>query len=97
MRRHQQDASRRLPRVGVVVAAYVMERVVDLLAERLGLDPLELRRRNMLDPEDLPYVTATGARLDTGSYVRSSSTLPPSRTTRRCAAGRPRDDAVANA
>jgi carbon-monoxide dehydrogenase large subunit len=56
---------------GVVVAAYVMERVVDLLAERLGLDPLELRRRNMLAPEDLPYVTATGAQLDTGSYVRS--------------------------
>lgn len=56
---------------GVIVAAYVMERVVDLLADRLGLDPLELRLRNVLAPEDLPYVTATGACLDTGSHEAS--------------------------
>ena len=36
-------------------AAFVMERVVDLVAARLGLDPLVVRARNLIRPEDMPY------------------------------------------
>jgi carbon-monoxide dehydrogenase large subunit len=35
------------------------EAMIDVAARRLGIDPLELRRRNVLRPEDLPYTTAT--------------------------------------
>ncbi|OLF18583.1 hypothetical protein BU204_05755 [Actinophytocola xanthii] len=40
-------------------ANFVRERALDLLAERVGLDPAELRRRNLLGPEDLPYDAGT--------------------------------------
>jgi CO/xanthine dehydrogenase Mo-binding subunit len=36
-------------------AAFVMERLMDLGARRLGLDPAEIRRRNLVRPEDMPY------------------------------------------
>ena len=36
-------------------AVFVMDRVVDLVADALGLDPLEVRRRNLIKPEDMPY------------------------------------------
>jgi 2-furoyl-CoA dehydrogenase large subunit len=45
-----------------------VERVVDLLAERLGMDPVELRRRNLIPRDAFPYVTPTGGVYDAGDY-----------------------------
>lgn len=49
-------------------AAYAIERAVDAFARRLGLDPAEVRRRNFVRPEQMPYRTATGALYDGGDY-----------------------------
>jgi carbon-monoxide dehydrogenase large subunit len=43
------------------------EQLVDAAARRIGMDPLELRRRNVIRPEDLPYRTATGQVYDSVS------------------------------
>ncbi|MGH9087535.1 MAG: xanthine dehydrogenase family protein molybdopterin-binding subunit [Acidimicrobiales bacterium] len=50
-------------------AAAMMERAMDLLAGRLGMDPAEVRRRNVIEPGEFPYVTATGASYDSGDYA----------------------------
>src|SRR5438874_804493 len=42
---------------------------MDLLANRLGMDPAELRRRNFIAPERFPYDTPTGRRYDSGNYA----------------------------
>jgi carbon-monoxide dehydrogenase large subunit len=52
-------------------AALAIERAMDLMASELGIDPVELRRRNLLAPEELPCVTPTGAHLDSGDYERA--------------------------
>lgn len=44
------------------------ERMMDLLAARLGLDPAEVRRRNLIRPEQMPYRTPTGGLYDSGDY-----------------------------
>jgi 2-furoyl-CoA dehydrogenase large subunit len=44
------------------------ERMMDLLAERLDLDPAEVRRRNLLPPGAFPYRTPTGGLYDSGDY-----------------------------
>jgi carbon-monoxide dehydrogenase large subunit len=49
-------------------ATAMVERAVDLLAARLGMDPAELRRRNLIPPRAFPYTTATRARYDSGDY-----------------------------
>ena len=49
-------------------AAYAVERTVDLLARRLGIDPAELRRRNFIPPDAFPYETPTGSTYDSGDY-----------------------------
>lgn len=54
--------------VGMPVASLVHERVMDLLAARLGLDPAEVRRRNLLRADELPYATASGMVYDSGRY-----------------------------
>jgi 2-furoyl-CoA dehydrogenase large subunit len=45
------------------------ERMMDLLAERLGLDPVEVRRRNLIGAESFPYRTPTGGLYDSGDYA----------------------------
>jgi carbon-monoxide dehydrogenase large subunit len=45
-----------------------LERVMDLAAGRLGIDPVELRRRNLLGPDELPHTTPTGLTYDSGDY-----------------------------
>jgi len=52
-------------------AAYYIERAIDLLAAKAGLDPIEVRKINFIDPGSFPYVTATGVRYDTGEYSKS--------------------------
>ena len=49
-------------------ASYLMERLVDVAARRMGIDPADLRRRNMLTPEMLPHTSATGLRIDSGNF-----------------------------
>jgi carbon-monoxide dehydrogenase large subunit len=48
-------------------AASMIERAMDMLAAELGMDPAELRRRNLIAGE-FPHVTATGAAYDSGDY-----------------------------
>jgi carbon-monoxide dehydrogenase large subunit len=54
--------------VGHPIATAVTESMVELIARDLAIDPAELRRRNLVRPEDLPYTTAAGNVLDSGSY-----------------------------
>jgi aerobic carbon-monoxide dehydrogenase large subunit len=53
---------------GRPVAAYVTERIMDIGARKLGLDPVEIRLRNMLAPDELPWTTPIGVVYDTGNY-----------------------------
>jgi carbon-monoxide dehydrogenase large subunit len=54
--------------VGRVPACFSMERVMDELASRLELDPLEVRRRNFV--REFPHSTPTGDRYESGDYVK---------------------------
>jgi aerobic carbon-monoxide dehydrogenase large subunit len=49
-------------------AIFVIERLVDLAADRLGLDPAALRRRNMIPPAAQPYANPLGVTYDSGRY-----------------------------
>jgi len=51
-------------------ASYAIERLVELAAAELGVDPIELRRRNFVRPEAMPYTTAMGSVLDCGEFDR---------------------------
>ncbi|HET9139017.1 aerobic carbon-monoxide dehydrogenase large subunit [Actinophytocola sp.] len=55
----------------VTEAAYLVERMVDLLAYKLELDPAELRMRNLLRPEQFPYTCPTGWEYDSGDYPKA--------------------------
>ena len=48
---------------------YIVERLVDEAARRLGLDPAELRRRNMIRPDEMPWRTPTGLVYDSGDFA----------------------------
>uniref|UniRef100_A0A831TEQ4 Xanthine dehydrogenase family protein molybdopterin-binding subunit n=1 Tax=Thermorudis peleae TaxID=1382356 RepID=A0A831TEQ4_9BACT len=52
-------------------AAYYIERMMDLLARRLGKDPAEVRRINYIPPDKFPYTTAAGEKYDTGEYEKA--------------------------
>lgn len=64
---------------GYPQAAFAMERMMDLVAVKLGLDRAEVRRRNLIPPEKMPYVKELKARsgaamvYDSGDYVESQS------------------------
>jgi carbon-monoxide dehydrogenase large subunit len=49
-------------------AHFTIERLLDLAAPRLGIDRLELRRRNLIRPEQLPYRNALGLTYDSGDF-----------------------------
>jgi carbon-monoxide dehydrogenase large subunit len=49
-------------------ANYIVERLVDEAAAVLGMDPLELRQRNVIRAEQMPYRTFTGAVYDSGDF-----------------------------
>ncbi|MCF3935741.1 xanthine dehydrogenase family protein molybdopterin-binding subunit [Acuticoccus sp. M5D2P5] len=49
-------------------ASYTIERLVDQAARVTGIDRLELRRRNFIKPEQMPYTTASGRLYDTGEF-----------------------------
>ncbi len=47
---------------------FLLERMVDLAAKRLGLDPAEMRYRNFISREELPYRTPSGNLIDAGNF-----------------------------
>lgn len=47
---------------------YFMERLVDMAARDLGIDPIELRRRNQIRPDALPYDAPSGMQYDSGDF-----------------------------
>jgi aerobic carbon-monoxide dehydrogenase large subunit len=55
----------------ITEAVYLVERMVDVLAAELDMDPAELRKRNLLQPEQFPYTTHTGWEYDSGNYPRA--------------------------
>ncbi len=52
----------------VTEAAYLIERAVDVLAQELKVDPVELRRKNFIAPEKFPYKSPLGWSYDSGDY-----------------------------
>jgi carbon-monoxide dehydrogenase large subunit len=53
------------------VATFVMEGLLDLAARELDMDPVEIRRRNLIRKEAFPYTSVTGMKYEEGSYVES--------------------------
>ena len=52
----------------VTEASYFIERMVDVLARKLDMDPAELRRRNLIAKDRFPYTSALGWEYDSGDY-----------------------------
>jgi aerobic carbon-monoxide dehydrogenase large subunit len=52
-------------------AAFVAERLIDTVSREVGVDPVEIRRRNFIRPDQFPYRTATGQVYDSGDYARA--------------------------
>src|SRR2546421_6330335 len=50
-------------------ACYLLERMVDLSARELGMDPLEIRRKNFIPKEKFPYQTPVAVMYDSGNYT----------------------------
>ena len=71
--------------VGQPIAVFVMERLIDIAAARLGIDRLEMRRRNMIAGDEHPYATITGDQIESGSHRecldRAASMIGDSRST----------------
>jgi aerobic carbon-monoxide dehydrogenase large subunit len=55
----------------IAEAVYLVERLVDCLARELGVDPVDLRLRNLLRPDQFPYESRTGWVYDSGDYERA--------------------------
>jgi len=54
---------------------YAIERLVEKAARELGFDPLELRRKNLIPPEAMPYTNAVGQVYDSGEYEKNMDRL----------------------
>ena len=52
-------------------AAYAIERLIDYAARHVGVPPEELRRRNFIKPDAMPYQTPLGLNYDSGEFVRN--------------------------
>ena len=52
-------------------AAFIVERLVDKVAREFGLTPAEIRRRNFIPPDAMPYKTATGLVYDSGAFQKN--------------------------
>ena len=56
-------------------ASYYLERIIDMYAAEIGMDPVEVRRKNFFKTEDFPATTAIGLTMDSGDYERNLDTL----------------------
>jgi carbon-monoxide dehydrogenase large subunit len=54
-------------------ATYILERIVNKAAIEMGIDPVEIRRRNFIQPDDFPYQTPVALQYDTGDYEATLS------------------------
>jgi carbon-monoxide dehydrogenase large subunit len=52
-------------------ATQMLERIIDMAADELGMDPAEIRRKNFLQPEAFPLTTHGGANYDCGEYEKA--------------------------
>ena len=57
--------------VGRPVSTFVTESLLDRAARRLGVDPIEIRRRNVVRPQDVPYRSASGVVWDSATFAES--------------------------
>jgi len=57
--------------VGMTMGAFVIERLLDLVAARAALDPAEVRRRNLIPREAYPFTSATGLTYDSGDFPKA--------------------------
>jgi carbon-monoxide dehydrogenase large subunit len=55
----------------VTEAVHTIERMADLMAHELGMDPAEFRKKNFIKPEQFPYRSALGWEYDSGNYARA--------------------------
>ena len=55
----------------ITEAVYLVERMVDALALEMDVDPIELRMRSFIKPEQFPYETTTGWTYDSGNYAET--------------------------
>ena len=56
-------------------ATFQLERVIDKAARELGIDPVELRRKNFIAKDQFPYTTPVALQYDTGDYVATMDKL----------------------
>ena len=68
-------------------ATFGIERIMDELANELGVDPLELRERNWIAHEEFPYTTIAGLTYDSGNYEAATAKAAPDLRLRRAAQG----------
>ena len=54
-------------------ATFAIERIMDELATELGMDPLELRKRNWISHDEFPYATISGLTYDSGNYEAATA------------------------
>ncbi|GII25575.1 xanthine dehydrogenase family protein molybdopterin-binding subunit [Planosporangium mesophilum] len=54
-------------------ATYAIERIMDELAVEVGLDPVEVRRRNWINADEFPYTTVAGLTYDSGDYEAATT------------------------
>ncbi len=86
-------------------AIYLMERILEAAAGELGIDPIELRRRNIIQPAAMPYKAPLGVTYDCGEFARNMELALqaadyngfPARQTASKARGKLRGIALANA
>ena len=55
-------------------AIYYIERAIEMIADELGIDAADVRRRNYIKPDQFPYKTPTGSTYDTGDYEANLDT-----------------------
>ncbi len=70
-RLHQHQSGAPLSRQWPAGSGYVIERMVDLAADELGLDPVELRRRNYISPQQMPFKTGLTFTYDCGEFEKN--------------------------
>ncbi len=64
-------------------STYLVERIMDQAARRLGIDSAEFRRRNLIQTDQFPYYTPSGTPFDSGDYPSLLDTALSLPTTRR--------------
>ncbi len=56
-------------------ATQLLERILDVAADELGIDPTEIRRKNFIQPDEFPFTTHGGVNYDSGEYEKSLDAL----------------------